>query len=68
MRDNNLKKLRISIGKTQRDIAKSIGITTSYYGMIENNVRIPNLVIAKLLADYFNKKIEDIFFANRDNI
>ncbi|KMT22975.1 helix-turn-helix transcriptional regulator [Clostridium cylindrosporum] len=54
--------LRNSIGLTQKQIAEKVGITTSYYGMIEQGVRTPKLDIAKKIAYIFNKKVEEIFF------
>lgn len=58
---NKLKELRESKLLTQSKIAESIGITTSYYGMIEAGVRIPSLPIAFKIAGYFNMPIEKIF-------
>ncbi len=62
---NNLKKYRGN--RTQKDIAKLIGITTSHYGFIENGERLPSLKVAKRIADIFNKKIEEIFFDSTPN-
>ncbi|WP_313563581.1 helix-turn-helix transcriptional regulator [Ruminiclostridium cellobioparum] len=61
-KNNNLKELRSGKDLTQKQVAEPIGITASYLGMIENGVRIPNLEIAKAIADFFGKNIEDIFF------
>ena len=55
--------LRASRGLRQQDVASCIGITTSYYGMIEQGVRTPQLRIAYRLANFFNTSIEEIFFA-----
>lgn len=57
--------LRLSRGLRQQDVALGIGITTSYYGMIEQGVRLPQLHVAYKLAHFFNTSIEDIFFASR---
>ena len=62
---NNLKVLRGE--RTQKEIADTIGITTSHYGFIENGDRLPSLKVAKRIADFFGKKIEDIFFDNAHN-
>lgn len=62
---NNLKILRGE--KTQKEIADIVGITTSHYGFIENGDRLPSLKVAKRIADFFDKNIEDIFFDNTDN-
>lgn len=50
---------------SQQDVAKSIGITASYYGMIENGVRTPNLIIAYKISRFFDGTIEDIFLLNK---
>jgi putative transcriptional regulator len=53
--------LRNSRNLKQKDIAKAVGITTSYYGMIEQGVRTPTLEVAKKIADFFGKSVEEIF-------
>ena len=58
---NQLKFLRATNGLQQKDVARAIGITTSYYGMIEVGTRKPSLVIALKLAKFFNIPVEDIF-------
>ena len=58
---NQLKFLRTANGLQQKDVAKAIGVTTSYYGMIEVGTRKPSLVIALKLAKFFNISVEDIF-------
>jgi len=47
---------------TQEDVAKSLNITTSYYGMIEQGVRTPSLELAGRIATFFKTKVESIFF------
>ena len=59
--ENQLKFLRTTNGLQQKDVAKAIGVTTSYYGMIEVGTRKPSLVIALKLAKFFNISVEDIF-------
>lgn len=63
----NLIKLRKKINLTQSDIASKLGITTSYYGMIEQGTRTPSLTLAKKISNFFNKDIEGIFFDNKYN-
>ena len=62
---NKLKSLRGQ--KTQKEIAESLGITTSHYGFIENGDRMPSLYLAKKIAALFKMNIEDIFFAETNN-
>lgn len=57
----NLKDLK------QKDIAKMIGISTSYYGMIEQGVRTPNLQLAQKISKIFDSNVEDIFFTQINN-
>lgn len=59
--------LRLSRGLKQKDVAKAVNISTSYYGMIEQGKRMPNLNIAMMIAQYFGKSIEEIFFENKNN-
>ncbi|HBF3155534.1 TPA: helix-turn-helix transcriptional regulator, partial [Clostridioides difficile] len=37
---NNLKELRTERNLKQKDVALKVGITTSYYGMIESGTRV----------------------------
>jgi len=55
----NLRKQR---NKKQKDVAEAIGVTTSYYGMIEVGDRTPSLKHAIAIADYFGTQVEEIFF------
>lgn len=59
--------LRKSRGLTQKDVAEKLGITTSFYGMIEVGSRNPTLELAKNIADFFGLDIENIFFDNTNN-
>ncbi|EGT4599899.1 helix-turn-helix transcriptional regulator [Clostridioides difficile] len=58
---NNLKELRTERNLKQKDVALKVGITTSYYGMIESGTRVPSLAIAIKLSEYFGVSIEKIF-------
>lgn len=58
---SNLKKLRKERNLKQREVAKAIGITTSYYGMIEIGTRRPSLNLAIKISRYFNLSIEEVF-------
>ena len=59
---DKLTALRIARGLRQQDVAAFMGVTTSYYGMIEQGMRLPQLQLAYKLANFFNTSIEDIFF------
>jgi putative transcriptional regulator len=56
--------IKLRGNKPQREIAEVLEITTSYYGMIETGVRNPSLKLAKKIANYFSKNVEEIFFVN----
>ncbi|AXU71531.1 TPA: helix-turn-helix transcriptional regulator [Clostridioides difficile] len=58
---NNLKELRTERNLKQKDVALKVGITTSYYGMIESGTRVPSLAIAIKLSKCFGVSIEKIF-------
>ena len=58
---NKLKELREKSLLTRNEVAEAIGITTSYYGMLELGVRNPSLSTAAKLAEYFKLPIEQIF-------
>lgn len=64
---NNLKNIRKKYNLKQREIAEAVGITTSYYGMIERGVRNPTLDLAKKIAEFLNTSIEEIFFEDKNN-
>lgn len=49
--------------KTQEEVAKSIGISTSALSMYECGERIPRDNIKLRIAAYYKKPIHDIFFA-----
>lgn len=54
-----LKKMRGN--KKQKEVAKDIGITASYYGMIESGTRKPSLSVAIKLSQYFGVPVETLF-------
>ena len=58
---NRLRKLRGD--KTQAYIAKQLGISPSSWAMYENGDRIPRDEVKVQIAAYFNKTVQEIFFA-----
>lgn len=58
---NKLKKLRKEKNLKQREVAKALGITTSYYGMIEIGTRRPSLNLAIKISRYFDLSVEEVF-------
>lgn len=53
-----LKTLRRQHGKTQQDIASSLGITRQGYAKYENNLGEPDNSSLVKLADYFNTSVD----------
>jgi putative transcriptional regulator len=66
-RRDNLVAMRIERILKQKDVAKAVGVTTSYYGMIEVGERTPCLELAGKIANFFGAKVEDIFFEDINN-
>lgn len=62
---NNLLIFRNKKNLTQKDIAKAINKTTSFYGMLETGKRKPSIDVAHSLAQFYNTTIEEIFFKNK---
>ncbi|SDE00261.1 helix-turn-helix transcriptional regulator [Sporomusa acidovorans] len=52
---------RENIGLTQVEIAKILGISRSFYGLIENGVRNPDYGLAKRIAKALKVSPESIF-------
>lgn len=60
---NNLRRTRmVSSFNNVEEIAKSVGISQSYYYKIEQGVRIPGVDLAKKIADQFDSNVDDLFF------
>ena len=48
--------------KSQAEVAKAIGIATSTLGMYEIEQRVPRDSVKRLIAKYYNKTVQEIFF------
>lgn len=59
---NKLLFYRNKYNLTQKQIAKAINKTTSFYGMLETGKRKPSIDVARSLARFYNTTIEEIFF------
>ncbi|WP_346681361.1 helix-turn-helix transcriptional regulator [Megasphaera stantonii] len=55
--------LRKSVKKTQEEVARTIGISTSALAMYEAGERLPRDEVKIRLANYYNVSVEFIFFA-----
>lgn len=61
-----LKKCREERGYTQEAMAKLLGYKhKSGYNQLETGKRKINLEQAKIIADFFDKTIDEIFFSNQ---
>lgn len=65
---NYLIQLRKQRGWTQEFVAKKLGITTSFYGMIEQGVRTPKLPLAIHMEKLFRKPVSELFSDIKSNI
>lgn len=50
--------------KTRKEVCEALGISRSTLMMYENGKRVPKDTIKKKLAAYYDKSIEDLFFAS----
>ena len=60
---DTLRELRQSKGKSLVEAARDIGITPSALGNYESNALVPRDSIKIAIADYYNKPIQKIFYA-----
>lgn len=61
MRRMRLFRARKARGWTQAEVAKRLGITASFYGMIEQGVRNPRLPLALKLESIFGLPAAELF-------
>ncbi|MFD1425467.1 helix-turn-helix transcriptional regulator [Kroppenstedtia sanguinis] len=64
MRPTPLKVARISKGITVEEMARKLQMSISYYYKIEQGARIPNIYIAKRIAELLDGTIDELFFGN----
>ncbi|MGB9866576.1 MAG: helix-turn-helix transcriptional regulator [Bacillota bacterium] len=60
--------LRKTKGLTQQQVAEALGITRSFYGMIETGHRNPTLDLAKRIAEIFGADIDELFFGDNRHV
>lgn len=65
---SELKRLRTERGLTQSEVAKALGITRQFYGMIESGDRNPTVDLAIAIANLFCASVEDLFADAGSNI
>lgn len=62
MRREKLIELRVQKDWLQEDVAKKLGITASFYGMIEQGVRTPRIPLALAMEELFGVPVKEPFF------
>jgi transcriptional regulator with XRE-family HTH domain len=51
--------------RSQREVSKALGISTSALAMYEGGHRIPRDEIKIKIAEYYNKSVQAIFFTQK---
>ena len=65
--NNNLKVLRAEKNWSQADLAEKLNVSRQTVNALETCKYDPSLPLAFKIADLFGKKIEEIFFPEREN-
>lgn len=65
--NNNLKVLRAEKNWSQADLAEKLNVSRQTINALETGKYDPSLPLAFKIADLFGKKIEEIFFPEREN-
>lgn len=63
--ENKVEELRKKLGLNQEDFAKAIRVSRQTVSSIENGKYNPSLELAFIIADFFDKRIEEIFIHER---
>lgn len=58
---NNLEELRKKRGIKQEDLANVLKVSRQTISSLENGRYNPSIILAFKIAEYYNKKIEEIF-------
>ena len=56
----NLKKIRLQKGLSQKDVAEQIGVANSTYSLYESGNREPNVQTIKKIADVLNTSADNL--------
>ena len=62
---NRVEELRKAMGLSQEAFAKAIRVSRQTVSSIENGKYNPSLELAFVIADFFEKRIEEIFIHER---
>ena len=61
---NKIRKLRKQRGITQEQLAESIGVSFQAVSKWENNIALPDITLAPVLAGYFSVSMDELFDFN----
>lgn len=56
-----IKSLRKTLGKTQEQVSKDLGLTRASYSHLENNRNEPDIQTMNKLAEYYNVSIDYLY-------
>lgn len=56
----NIKKIRVSAGLTQLQLAKKVGVSEPMICQIERGTKMPTVILAKEIADALNVNINKL--------
>lgn len=65
--NNNLKVLRAEKNWSQADLAEKLNVSRQTVNALETGKYDPSLPLAFKIANLFGKKIEEIFFPEKEN-
>jgi putative transcriptional regulator len=65
---NRLKVARAEKDLSQEELAKLVGVTRQTIGSIESGEYCPSALLAFLLAKRLDKKVEELFFLEGDEL
>ena len=63
--ENRVEQLRKSLSMNQEEFAKAIHVSRQTVSSIENGKYNPSLELAFVIADFFEKRIEEVFLHER---
>ncbi|MCQ4794292.1 helix-turn-helix transcriptional regulator [Anaerofustis stercorihominis] len=63
--ENKVEELRKKIGLNQENFAKQLSVSRQTISSIENGKYNPSLELAFEIADFFDKRIEEVFIHER---
>lgn len=65
---NKLEELRKEAGIKQEELADILEVSRQTIGSLENGRYNPSIILAFKIARYFNKKIEEIFLYEEEDL